>query len=45
MHRLLDDGRDRFNFVILDAPALSRYSDALLLEPLTDGLLLIQPYD
>ncbi|WAL59235.1 GumC family protein [Thermocoleostomius sinensis] len=41
MRRLLDDGRGRFDLVILDTPALSRYNDALLLEPQTDGLLLV----
>ncbi|MBI4784706.1 MAG: lipopolysaccharide biosynthesis [Oscillatoriophycideae cyanobacterium NC_groundwater_1537_Pr4_S-0.65um_50_18] len=41
MHRLLEDARNRFDLVILDAPALDRYNDALLLEPYTDGLLLV----
>jgi capsular exopolysaccharide synthesis family protein len=41
MRRLLEDGRGRFDLVILDAPALSRYNDALLLEPLIDGMVLV----
>lgn len=41
MRRLLEDGRGRFDLVILDTPALSRYNDAMLLEPQTDGLLLV----
>jgi capsular exopolysaccharide synthesis family protein len=41
MRRLLEDARGRFDLVILDAPALNRYNDALLLEPYTDGLLLV----
>jgi capsular exopolysaccharide synthesis family protein len=41
MRRLLDDGRGRFDLVVLDAPSLSRYNDALLLEPHTDGIVLI----
>ena len=41
MRRLLDDARGRFDLVILDSPALSRYNDALLLEPFSDGLALV----
>jgi capsular exopolysaccharide synthesis family protein len=41
MRRLLDDARGRFDLVILDTPALSRYNDALLLEPSSDGLMLV----
>jgi capsular exopolysaccharide synthesis family protein len=41
MRRLLDDARGRFDLVLLDTPALSQYSDALLIEPLTDGLILV----
>lgn len=41
MRRLLEDGRGRFDLVIVDTPALSRYNDALLLEPSTDGILLV----
>jgi capsular exopolysaccharide synthesis family protein len=38
---LLKDARGRFDLVIVDAPSLSRCNDALLLEPLTDGLILV----
>ena len=41
MRRLFEDARGRFDLVIVDAPALHRYNDALLLEPYTDGLLLV----
>jgi len=41
MRQLLEDARGRFDLVLLDSPALSRYSDALLLEPHTDGMLLV----
>jgi capsular exopolysaccharide synthesis family protein len=41
MRRLLEDARGRFDLVILDSPALSRYNDALLLEPYTDGVALV----
>jgi capsular exopolysaccharide synthesis family protein len=39
--RLIDDVRGRFDFVVIDAPALSQNNDALLLEPHTDGLILV----
>jgi capsular exopolysaccharide synthesis family protein len=41
MRRLLEDARGRFDFVVLDVPALSKYNDALLLEPLTDGMVIV----
>src|SRR6478672_219573 len=41
LRRLLEDVRGRFDLVILDAPALSRCNDALLLEPYTDGMVLV----
>ncbi|MBW4417690.1 MAG: AAA family ATPase [Myxacorys californica WJT36-NPBG1] len=41
MRRLLEDARGRFDLVILDSPALSKCNDALLLEPLTDGMILV----
>ncbi|MFM7424460.1 MAG: AAA family ATPase [Elainella sp.] len=41
MRRLLEDTRGRFDLVILDAPSLNRCNDALLLEPATDGLVLV----
>jgi capsular exopolysaccharide synthesis family protein len=41
MRRLLEDARGRFDFVVLDASALSKSNDALLLEPYTDGMILV----
>jgi capsular exopolysaccharide synthesis family protein len=41
MRRLLQDVRGRFDLVLIDAPALSRCNDALILEPHTDGIVLI----
>jgi capsular exopolysaccharide synthesis family protein len=41
MRRMLEDVRGRFDLVILDTPALSRYNDALLLEGQTDGMVLV----
>jgi capsular exopolysaccharide synthesis family protein len=39
--RLIEDVRGRFDFVVIDASALSQNNDALLLEPHTDGLILV----
>lgn len=41
LRQLLEDARGRFDFVVIDTPALSRCNDALLLEPLTDGILMV----
>lgn len=41
MRRLLEDARGRFDLVVLDTPALSQCNDALLLEPHSDGLVLV----
>lgn len=41
MHRLLKDAKARFDMVILDAPALSRCNDAMLLQSQTDGVILV----
>ncbi|MGB3495528.1 MAG: AAA family ATPase [Elainellaceae cyanobacterium] len=41
MRRTLEDVRVKFDFVILDSPALSRHNDALLLEPYTDGMIVV----
>ncbi|WP_107666768.1 polysaccharide biosynthesis tyrosine autokinase [Cyanothece sp. BG0011] len=38
---LLKDARGRYDMVIIDTPSLSRCNDALLLESLTDGLVLV----
>ncbi|MBW4421098.1 MAG: AAA family ATPase [Myxacorys californica WJT36-NPBG1] len=40
MQELLKLARDKFEFVVIDATAL-RFSDALLIEPHTDGLILV----
>ncbi|MDJ0718639.1 MAG: AAA family ATPase [Prochloraceae cyanobacterium] len=41
LRMLIDDARGRFDTVIIDTPSLSRSNDALLLEPLTDGIVLV----
>jgi capsular exopolysaccharide synthesis family protein len=38
---LLKDARGRFDMVAIDTPSLSCCNDALLLEPLTDGLIVV----
>jgi succinoglycan biosynthesis transport protein ExoP len=38
---MLKDVRGRFDTVIIDAPSLSRCNDALIIEPLTDGIVLV----
>jgi capsular exopolysaccharide synthesis family protein len=38
---LLKDARGRFDMVIIDTPSLSKCNDALLLESLTDGIILV----
>ncbi|MFP5270159.1 GumC family protein [Coleofasciculus sp.] len=39
--RLITDARGRFDFVVIDSPALSLSNDTLLLEPLADGMVLV----
>lgn len=41
MRRLFEDVRNRFDFVVVDSPALSESNDALTLEPYTDGMILV----
>jgi len=41
MRRLFEDVRNRFDFVVVDSPALSDCNDALTLEPYTDGMILV----
>ncbi|MEM9770616.1 MAG: lipopolysaccharide biosynthesis [Cyanobacteria bacterium P01_D01_bin.73] len=41
MRQLIADARQRFDFVVVDSTALTACNDTLLLEPLTDGLLLV----
>ncbi len=38
---LLEEAKRRFDLVIIDSPTLSNANDALLLEPLSDGILLV----
>jgi capsular exopolysaccharide synthesis family protein len=39
--RLIEDARGRFDLVIIDSPSLSKYNDALLVESLSDGIVLV----
>ena len=41
IRRLLTEVRHRFDFIVIDSPPLSEYSDALTLEPYTDGIVLV----
>lgn len=41
MRRLIKEAAHRFDMVILDAPPLSVCNDAFLLEPLTDGMVIV----
>jgi polysaccharide biosynthesis transport protein len=41
LQRLIEDARGRFDVVIVDTPSLSKCNDVLLLESLTDGVVLI----
>ncbi|MFM9266010.1 tyrosine-protein kinase domain-containing protein [Tychonema sp. BBK16] len=41
IRRLFEDVRNRFDFVVVDSPALSECNDALTLEPYTDGIILV----
>jgi capsular exopolysaccharide synthesis family protein len=41
IRRLLEEVRYRFDFIVLDSPALSECIDALTLEPYTDGIILV----
>jgi capsular exopolysaccharide synthesis family protein len=38
---LIKDSKGRFDLVVIDTPSLSRCNDALLLEPLADGIILV----
>ena len=45
MQKLLSDSRHRFDFVILDTSCLNQNNDAFILEPYTDGMIIItRPY-
>ena len=41
LKNLLEDARGRFDFVVVDTPSLASCNDALLLEPFTDGVILV----
>ncbi|MEM6425207.1 MAG: cobalamin biosynthesis protein CobQ [Cyanobacteria bacterium P01_H01_bin.119] len=41
MQRLIDDARVRFDMVVIDGSPLGSNNDAKLIEPLTDGMLLV----
>ncbi|HIK09316.1 MAG TPA: lipopolysaccharide biosynthesis, partial [Oscillatoriaceae cyanobacterium M33_DOE_052] len=41
MRHILEDAKIRFDFVIVDAPALNVGNDAFLLEPYTDGMAIV----
>ncbi len=38
---LLDECRGRFDFVVVDSPSILRYNDAILLEPMVDGFIVV----
>ncbi|MEA5472464.1 polysaccharide biosynthesis tyrosine autokinase [Spirulina sp. 06S082] len=41
LRRLLEDARQRFDFVVLDTASLNSCNDAFLLQPLTDGIVVV----
>ncbi len=41
LKRLFEDAKGRFDLVVVDSPALSLCNDALLLEPLADGIIIV----
>ena len=41
LERLLEDARGRFDMVFVDTPSLSKCNDVLLLESMTDGIILV----
>ncbi|MBE9168912.1 ATPase [Pleurocapsales cyanobacterium LEGE 06147] len=41
LRRLIEDARGRFDVVVIDSPSLSKCNDALLLESITDGIILV----
>lgn len=41
LRHLIDNVRVRFDLVIVDSPALSQCNDALLLQPLSDGVVIV----
>ena len=41
MHRLIENARGNYDVVIIDTSSFAKSNDALLLEPLTDGIVLV----
>jgi Mrp family chromosome partitioning ATPase len=41
IRRLMEDVRERYDLVILDTPALSLSNDPLLIQPYSDGIVLV----
>ena len=41
LRKLIEDARGRFDLIIVDTPSLSKCNDALIVEPLTDGMVLV----
>ena len=41
LKRLIEDARGRFDMVFVDTPSLSKCNDVLLLESMTDGVILV----
>ena len=41
LRKLIEDARGRFDLIIIDTPSLSKCNDALIIEPLTDGMVLV----
>ncbi|MDJ0634701.1 MAG: polysaccharide biosynthesis tyrosine autokinase [Xenococcaceae cyanobacterium MO_188.B29] len=41
LRKLIEDARGRFDLIIIDTPSLSKCNDALLIESLTDGMILV----
>lgn len=41
LRKLIEDARGRFDLIIVDTPSLSKCNDALLIESLTDGMIVV----
>ncbi|MDJ0687280.1 MAG: AAA family ATPase [Xenococcaceae cyanobacterium MO_188.B32] len=41
LRKLIEDARGRFDLIIIDTPSLSKCNDALLIEPMTDGMVIV----
>ena len=38
---MIEDAKERFDFIVIDTPALAKFNDVLLLESFTDGIVLV----